>query len=160
MMVLCLVACAAAPARAPTALKGSGVVSVPLHLGETSSGGELLGHAMPVYPASMLKTCPALQEVEVLVSVDVAGTVSDVRGVAVDAFAPLWDTFYAAVRPAVLRWRFQPLRVGRWAADAEGNAHAVDDGVGPFKRIYLFRFACHAGRADVSFEPEGRVFTD
>jgi hypothetical protein len=156
MMVSSLAACAAAPARAP-APASAGMVSIPLALGQISSGGEPLARVMPAYPASLRESCPARQEVEVRVSVDASGAVSDVRGIAVDAFPPPWNTFYAAVHPAVLQWRFEPLRIGHWAADAQGNTHVVDEQRHPFMRIYRFEFDCRARVTRVSVAPEGRV---
>lgn len=135
------------------------MVSVPPPLGETSSGGEPLSRVMPLYPAAMRSACPALEEIDVAVYVDSDGKVSDVLGVVIDMALPPWDTFFAAVRPAVLQWRFEPLLVAHWAADAAGNAHAVDGKAYRFTREYSFRFACHDGRTSVSGETLGRAYT-
>lgn len=149
VLTLCLAACAATPLRAPAA-QDTGMVNVPLPLGETYSGGAAVYRVMPVYPPAMLASCPAQEDIEVVVRVDTTGKVGAVYGYAIDAFPPPWETFFAAVRPALMQWRFEPLRVGHWAADAEGNAHAVDGAARPFEAMYRFRFVCHAGATSVS----------
>jgi len=58
--------------------------------------------------------------------------------------------FIAAVRTAALQWRFNPLMINRWAADADGNSHVVDSETKPFSLDYVFRFECHAGKGRVS----------
>jgi hypothetical protein len=60
------------------------------------------------------------------------------------------------VRVAALRWRFEPLVISRWAADANDQTHTVDTGTRPFSLPYEFRFACHAGKAAVSSSPTTR----
>lgn len=154
LIALCLAACVSTPSRNPPQVAPGGMRSVPLPLGATYSGGEPLRRVMPIYPPAMLASCPALQEVEVVVQVDAAGRVGAAYGYAIDAFPPPWETFFAVVRPAVMQWRFEPLRVAHWAADAEGNAHAVDGKARPFSRMYRFRFTCHAGETGVSAEAE------
>ena len=62
-------------------------------------------------------------------------------------------SFYAAARAAVLQWEFNPLRINHWAADADGNTHAVDSKTKPFSLSYAFRFECHAGKATVMSAP-------
>lgn len=158
LMALCLAACAAAPARAPKA-KGAGTISVPLPLGQTSNGGEPLNRVMPLYPPTMVKACPAQQEIDVVVYVDADGTVSDVIGAVIDMALPPWETFFAAVRPAVRQWRFEPLRVEHWAADAAGNTHAVDGKAHRFARRYTFDFTCKGGATHVAVRAEGRAYT-
>ena len=49
----------------------------------------------------------------------------------------------------MLGWRFEPLLISRWAADADDRTHTVDTASQPFSLPYEFRFACHAGKADV-----------
>ena len=156
----CLVACAAAPARKPaTAMPAAGMTSVPLPLGETQAGGEPLYRPLPAYPSAQLAACPASEEIDVVVHVDEAGRVRDVVGAVIDLALPPWDTFFAVVRPAVMRWRFAPLRVGHWAADAQGNPHAVDESKAQrFARRYRFDFTCHAGDTRVTAEAEGPAY--
>ena len=158
LMALCLAACAAAPARAPTA-KSADMVEVPLPLGETYNGGEPLSRVMPIYPATMVKACPAQQEIDAVVYVDANGTVSNVIGAVIDMALPPWETFFAAVRPAMLQWRFEPLRVERWVADAAGNTHAVDSKAHRFARRYTFDFTCKGGVTHVAVRAEGRAYT-
>lgn len=158
LLLLCLAACVAAPVRAPAA-KGVAMVSVPLPLGETYSGGEPLSRVAPVYPPTMVQTCPAQQDIDAVVYVNADGTVSDVIEAVIDMVVPPQETFFAAVRPALMQWRFEPLRVENWAADAAGNAHAVDGGARRFARRYSFRFSCHDGKTSVSGKAGGaRVY--
>ncbi|BFI94691.1 MAG: hypothetical protein RSP_02010 [Rhodanobacter sp.] len=155
LLALCLAACASTPAGKPANGESSGTVSVPLALGETSSGGEPLDWKMPSYPAAMRQACPALEAIDVSVRVDAAGRVSDVIGIVVDMALPPWDAYFAAVRPAVMQWRFWPLRVDHWAADAAGTTHAVDGSARPFEREYAFDFVCRAGKTSVSVRARG-----
>ena len=111
----------------------------------------------PVYPASQLAACSSLQEVDAQLAVNRAGRVSDVRGIVIDEAPPPWDQFFAAVRAAALQWRFTPLQIEHWAADADGNTHPVDSETRPFSLVYVFRFECHAGRPSVAMEPAGEA---
>ncbi len=121
-----------------------------LALGEVSSGGTPFQRVTPMYPPSLLAGCPPSQEVPALLIVDGAGKVGEVRVAGeVQADADR-RAFIAAVRVAVLQWRFNPLTINRWAADADGNSHLVDSGTQPFSLAYVFRFECHAGKATVS----------
>lgn len=126
-----------------------GTVRYQLALGEVSSGATPSRRVTPVYPPGQLASCPPPQEVPALLIVDGQGKVGEVR-VAGEAQA---DTgrraFIDAVRVASLQWQFSPLTVSRWAADADGNSHAVDSGTKPFSVAYVFRFECHAGRPTV-----------
>lgn len=121
-----------------------------LAMGSVSSGATAADRVTPVYPPGELVSCPPPFEVEALLIVDKAGKVSEVR-VANEAQA---DThrreFINAVRTAALQWDFLPLKVDRWAADADGNSHVVDSETLPFSQTYVFRFECHAGKAVVS----------
>lgn len=158
LLMSCLAACAAAPARMPVA-KGAGTVSVPLPLGQTSAGGEPLSRVMPAYPPTMVRACPAQQEIDVVAYVNADGTVSDVIGAVIDMALPPWETFFAVVRPALLQWRFEPLRVEHWAADAAGNTHAVDGKARRFARQYAFDFTCRDGITHVAVRAWGRAYT-
>jgi hypothetical protein len=121
-----------------------------LAIGSVSSGAAATDRVTPIYPQGELASCPPPLEVEALLIVDKAGKVSEMR-VANEAQA---DThrrqFIAAVRTAALHWDFLPLKVDRWAADANGDSHVVDSETLPFSQTYVFRFACHAGKAAVS----------
>lgn len=140
----------------PVAGNGSGASSMPP--GVTSSGGEPLNWMMPSYPPAMRSACPALEEVEVMVRVNADGKVSDVIGIVVDMALPPWDTFFAAVRPAVMQWRFAPLTVNHRRADADGSPRIVGGGARPFERQYLFDFVCHAGKTSVSVKARGSAY--
>ena len=127
-------------------------VRYPLAMGEVSSGGTPTQRVAPVYPGDQLAACPPPQEVQALLIVDKAGKVSDVRGIVVDDWSatPSWQRFFAAVRTAALQWRFAPLQVEHWAADANGNSHMVDSETKPFRLGYVFHFECHDGKPVVS----------
>lgn len=121
-----------------------------LPMGKISSGGNVIKRQLPVYPESLLASCRAPFEVQVGVEVNRDGRVKDVFGVVLDASPPPWNAYFLATQAVVMQWRFNPLRVTRWAADTEGNSHVVDSANVPFQRFYTFRFACHAGKPDVS----------
>jgi len=161
--MLLLAACATAPhTQLPTPsatgeaswreVSTPGMVRYPLALGEMSSGATPVQRVAPIYPTDQLTTCPPPQEVQALLIVDKAGKVSDVRGIVVDDWSatPSWQQFFAAVRTAALQWRFAPLQIEHWAADADGNSHVVDSETKPFSLGYVFRFECHDGKSAVS----------
>jgi hypothetical protein len=132
-----------------------GMVRYQLAMGEVSSGAAPIRRVTPIYPAGQLAACPPPQEVQALLIVDQAGKVSEVR-VPDEAQADAnRRPFIAAVRLAALKWQFNPLQVGRWAADANGNSHVVDEETKPFSLDYEFRFECHAGQPSVSTEASG-----
>ena len=90
-----------------------------------------------------------------LLIVDTTGKVVEVR-VEGEATSDTRDrAFAAAVRAATLQWRFNPLQIDRWAADADGNSHVVDSQNEPFSLAYVFRFQCTAGRAAVTTRRDG-----
>lgn len=153
---------AAPPARAPNEgsasyrmLDDGHVSHYPLAMGDTATGATPFRRVTPAYPPEQLAACPPVQEVRVQVIVDDAGKVSDVRDLSTDdaAASSRSSPFYAAVRAAVLQWEFNPLRINHWAADADGNTHAVDSKTKPFSLSYAFRFECHAGKATVMSAP-------
>ncbi|MFC5436694.1 hypothetical protein ACFPME_09000 [Rhodanobacter umsongensis] len=121
-----------------------------LALGEVFSGGTPFQRVAPVYPSNLLVSCPSPQEVPALLIVGVNGRVDEVRVTGEAQAAASRRAFIAAVRTAALQWRFNPLQIDRWAADADGNTHVVDSGTKPFSLAYVFRFACHAGKSAVS----------
>lgn len=127
-----------------------GTVRYQLAMGQVSSGATPFQRVAPIYPANELAACLPPQEVQAKVIVDKTGMVSEVRGIVIDAAPPRWQSFFAAVRLAVLQWRFNPLQINRWAADADGNTHLVDSETRPFSLVYVFRFECHAGKPTVS----------
>lgn len=132
-----------------------GMMSYQLAMGEVSSGAAPIRRVMPIYPAGQLAACPPAQEVRALLSVDPAGKVSEVRVVDEIQADTNRRPFIGAVRVAALQWRFNPLQVSRWAADANGNSHVVDEGSKAFSIGYEFRFECHAGQSSVSMEASG-----
>jgi hypothetical protein len=128
----------------------AGIARYTLALGQVSSGAALLGQVMPDYPPALLAACPPLVEVRAQLIVDEEGRVREVR-VADEAQAdPVRRLYIAATRKAALQWTFQPLHIERWAADAQGNSHRVDDEVRPFSLVYVFAFQCVQGRGSVS----------
>ena len=162
-MLLVLAGCASSPRIARSARGDAswptspplGTTRYHLALGDVSVGGTPVQRVTPVYPASQLAACSPMQEVDARLTVDGAGVVSDVRGIVADEAPPHWQQFYAAVRAAALQWRFTPLQIEHWAADANGNTHDVDSETRPFSLVYAFRFQCHAGQAAVAMEPFG-----
>lgn len=121
-----------------------------LALGEVSSGGKPLARVTPAYPASRLQACVPVVDVIAKLIVDTSGKVTEVRPGNADAAAPGLRPFLAATREAALRWRFDPLQIDHWSADANGGSHVVDSRTEPFSLDYVFRFICHSGRARVS----------
>lgn len=118
-----------------------------LAIGSTSSGAALLDHPAPSYPPAMLASCPADVQFQALLIVGTDGTVDEVR---VDDDPAIAPAFVAAVRAATIGWRFEPLVISHWAADVNEETHPVDTEAKPFSLPYAFRFACHAGKAQVS----------
>lgn len=121
-----------------------------LAMGEISSGGTPIQRVAPLYPADQLAACPPPQEVPALLIVDRQGEVGEVRVVDEALADASRRAFIGAVRVAALQWRFNPLLINRWAADADGNSHVVDSETKPFSLHYVFRFECHAGKSIVS----------
>lgn len=132
-----------------------GMVRYRLAMGQVSSGATPIRRVTPIYPARQLAACPPPQDVQVSLIVDQAGKVSEVRVPDEAQAGASRRPFIAAARAAALQWRFNPLQVSRWAADAEGNSHVVDEETKPFSRGYAFRFECRAGRPSVSTEASG-----
>lgn len=155
-----LAGCASTPATIPPppatgdaswrAVEAADTVHYELAMGEVSSGATPATRVAPVYPASLLGACPPPQEVTARLIVDGEGKVDEVR--VADEFRANADRrlFIEAVRTAALQWDFLPLTISRWAADADGESHVVDQAVKPFSLDYVFRFECHAGEAAVS----------
>lgn len=125
---------------------GSGLVRYQLAMGQTAMGATLQAHEPPSYPGSMLASCPAQVELPARVIVDARGHVSEVRMYPSPAQQPFAD----AVRLAVAGWRYAPLTITRWAADAQGESHPVDSEAKPFSLDYVFTFRCEHGRTSVS----------
>ncbi|MEP7187254.1 MAG: hypothetical protein ABI767_15590 [Rhodanobacter sp.] len=124
-----------------------------LALGSTSNGAVPIDHPPPSYPSAMLARCPADARLHALLIVGTDGEVNEVR---VDEAVAAEPAFASAVRTAAMAWHFEPLIISHWAADAHDNMHSVDTEVRPFSLSYEFRFACHAGRPEVSSASETR----
>lgn len=121
-----------------------------LALGEVSSGGTAFRRVTPVYPPALLPVCRPVVEVTARLIVDRAGKVTEVRPGNAASAAPDLAPYLGATRAAAMQWQFNPLQISHWSADANGESHAVDSTTLPFSVDYLFRFSCHAGRAEVS----------
>lgn len=117
-----------------------------LAMGEIATGATPEVHAPPRYPPAMLASCPALVELPARVIVGADGRVGEVRIGAPTARQPYAD----AIRAAAQGWRYTPLTITRWAADAAGESHPVDSQTRPFSLDYVFSFRCAHGRATVS----------
>jgi hypothetical protein len=156
-----LAGCAHQPARTPEPAGNQGdaswhaveqpdTVHYQLALGEVSSGATALRRVTPVYPAAQLQACPPVVEVTARLIVDTRGQVTEVRpGNPISVAAGL-APYLAAIRAAAMQWQFDPLRINHWSADANGESHVVDSRTEPFSLDYVFRFTCHAGRAQVT----------
>lgn len=120
-----------------------------LALGEVSSGGTAFARVTPVYPASQLASCPPAAEITAKLIVDTRGRVAEVRPGDAASAQPAMKPYLDATRTAALRWRFSPLQINHWSADANGKSHVVDSRTEPFSLDYLFRFTCHAGKVQV-----------
>ncbi|HTN90833.1 MAG TPA: threonine aldolase family protein, partial [Sorangium sp.] len=88
LLLLLLAGCATPQRASPPAPKGDaswrmvvpkGTVRYQLALGEVSSGGTPFQRVTPTYPADQLASCPPPQEIPVLLIVDEAGKVAEVR---------------------------------------------------------------------------------
>lgn len=133
------------------------MVQVGLPMGDISSGGNVIERHLPVYPKSMLVSCPARFDVRVRMDVNRDGRVEHVIGMVIDAAPAHWHVYLLPVQAAAMQWRFDPLQVTHWAADVDGNSHVVDGANEPFNRFYTFQFACHAGKPVVSVV-EGKAY--
>jgi hypothetical protein len=120
-----------------------GMVRYELPLGATSSGAVPIDHSVPAYPKALLAGCPPPVRLRALLIVGVDGNVDEVRVAPAPGVDP---AFAAAVRAAALQWRFEPLRIDRWAADANGDTHPVESVAKPFSLPYEFSFACRDGK--------------
>ncbi|MGN2246654.1 hypothetical protein ACFWZ3_08180 [Frateuria sp. GZRR35] len=117
-----------------------------LAIGQIAMGATLDAHEPPAYPAAMLATCPPVIELPARVIVSTQGNVDEVRMNPPAAQQP----FAESVRAAVRRWRYTPLTITRWAADADGTSHPVDTEAKPFSLDYVFTFRCEHGRTSVA----------
>jgi hypothetical protein len=117
-----------------------------LALGQIAMGATLEAHTPPAYPEAMLASCPSRIEVPARVIVGIQGQVEDVRMNPPAARQPFAD----AVRQAVRGWRYTPLTITRWAANADGTSHPVDTEAKPFSLDYVFTFRCEHGLTTVS----------
>jgi hypothetical protein len=122
-------------------------------LGQIAMGATPERHDPPAYPTSMLPACPPRVELPARLIVSAQGRVTQVRLSPPPARQPFAD----AVRQAMLTWRFIPLTITRWAADANGHSHVVDSEAKPFSLDYVFTFRCEHGRTSVSASPGTRA---
>lgn len=150
-----LSACAANPAT--TASKPRAIRHIALALGQTTVGGTPHAQPMPVYPVALLSLHLPPRTLEARLTVDAQGEVASVQVRSGDGADAMQGLFAEAVRQAALAWTFEPLRVQRWAADAAGDTHAVDDAAQPFMVDYVFSFAWQDGRPRVTALAVGRA---
>jgi len=127
-----------------------GTVRYQLAMGEISGGGTPFQRVSPVYPASLLASCPPPEEIPALLIIDGQGAVGEIRVAGEPQADSARQAFIEAIRVAAKQWRFNPLQINHWAADADGNTHVVDSETRPFSLTYAFRFACHGGKSMVS----------
>lgn len=128
----------------------TGIAHYQLAMGQVAMGATLEAHQPPTYPDAMLATCPPRIELAARVIVGAQGSVDDVRINPPAAQQP----FASAVRQAVQGWRYTPLTITRWAANADGTSHPVDTEAKPFSLDYVFTFRCEHGHTSVSAGPE------
>ena len=165
---LLLAGCASSPSSKPAshlpvgqtsyqARAKDGMQHYQLALGEISTGAAPQHQPAPAYPPEWLAARLPPQEIEALLIVDTAGKVSEVRIAAEARTDPQQRLFALAVRSAAEQWTFEPLRISRWAADANGNPHEVDGEARPFSVNYVFHFAWKDGKpvTDVSAPANG-----
>jgi len=127
-----------------------GTARYELAMGEVSSGAAPEHRVTPAYPSALLAQCPPPVEIRALLIVSAAGAVDDVR-VDDEAAADADHHLYIdAVKTAAKQWSFLPLKVERWAADANGESHVVDSQTRPFSLAYDFHFECYGGAARVT----------
>jgi hypothetical protein len=124
----------------------TGLAHYQLAMGQVAMGATLEAHEPPTYPEAQLATCPPQVELPARVIVGTQGSVQEVRIAPSTAQQPFAD----AVRKAVQGWRYTPLTITRWAADADGTSHPVDTEARPFSLDYVFTFRCEHGHASVS----------
>lgn len=129
------------------ALPDTDMTHYQLALGAVSGGAVPLDHPAPIYPSTQLAACPPEIRLRALLIVGTDGKVDDVR---VDNVAGVAPAFATAVRAAAGQWRFVPLSISRWAADANGHSHRVETVLKPFSLPYEFRFSCHDGKPQTS----------
>ena len=128
----------------------TGLAHYNLALGQVAMGATLEAHDPPAYPDAMLTTCPARIELPARVIVGTQGNVDEVRMNPPATQRPFAD----AVRRAVQGWRYAPLTITRWAADADGTSHPVDTEAKPFSLDYVFTFRCEHGHTSVTSGPQ------
>jgi hypothetical protein len=126
--------------------ESTGLAHYQLAMGQVAMGATLEAHEPPTYPGARLATCPPQIELPARVIVGAQGSVQEVRMTPSAAQQPFAD----AVRQAVQGWRYTPLTITRWAADADGTSHPVDTETRPFSLDYVFTFRCEHGHASVS----------
>lgn len=128
----------------------TGIAHYQLAMGQVAVGATLEAHQPPTYPDAMLASCPPQIELPARVIVGTPGSVDEVR------MSPpaAQQAFANAVRLAVQTWRYTPLTITRWAANADGTSHPVDTETKPFSLDYVFTFRCEHGHTSVSARTE------
>jgi hypothetical protein len=110
-------------------------------------GAQPIDNPPPVYPADLVSANLAAT-IHAKVIVDGEGKVTDVRDL--DTMGGEHHAaFFAAVREAVLRWRYTPMTVVQDHEDAKGNFNTTRT-TAPFSLDYAFRFELKDGVPTVS----------
>jgi hypothetical protein len=110
-----------------------------------------LDNPAPIYPENRVPMHLALVSVKAKLVVGGDGKVNEVHIPAIDAASGHPAEFDAAVRAAVLRWRFTPLKFTRWEYVEDKQGNVVDSRViavetRPFSLDYEFRFELRDGK--------------
>ncbi len=110
-------------------------------------GAQPIDNPPPVYPPELVSANLAAT-IHAKVIVDGEGKVTDVRDL--DTMGGEHHAaFFAAVRDAVLRWRYTPMTVVQDHEDAKGNFNTTRT-TAPFSLDYAFRFELKDGVPSVS----------
>jgi outer membrane biosynthesis protein TonB len=109
-----------------------GRVRYQLALGEVAVQPVVQANPAPSYPPELIAQALPPMEFTTQVIVNTQGTVDDVR--VADAAGDPAARIAAAIRQSMRQWRFSPLTITHWAADAAGNQHQVDSENKPFSQ--------------------------
>jgi hypothetical protein len=119
---------------------------------------QLAGNPLPEYPAALLGAGLPPQSVSARIVVDGSGRVARVEALPLSTGDTQADpAFFDAVHSALLRWRFEPFRVIRWAQgpDLDGDGESDSETMAgeetrPFRFDMRFHFEVIDGVARVS----------